>query len=830
MSKVTPLDTAFNKQALDNVTTYDNSDIWSPVGIFGRRYNPDELVQKRGLRVYGEMMHDEQVKAVCEFKLNAILSRGWEFAYDEDCQLSDEDKTKRIEIFKLIIKRMRGSFHDVLDGISSGREFGFSVSEKIYGTVEYEGKKYIGLNKVVIRNPDSFEFFTDAYGEITKIEQQGYALGGRITVDADKIIHYVHKPKWDVVYGRSDLRAAYRSWYCKDTLIKLWLLYLEKFAGGIAVATREGDDAPASGSVAGNSLENALRNMKALSSIILPRGVKLDIHFPAANNAYQDAVTFFDLAIAKSLLVPNLLGLSHTGQTGAFAQSQTQLEAFYWTLLMDANRLADTVNEQLFRDLGDQNWGDSDYPQFVFKPASMETIKWTIDTWQKLVGANVVVNTEEDEKMIRKLMEMPLRSEETPPLVNPMQEREMSLQEEVARAGIAMDAKAANDSKLEARVKNLIDEILSIRASLGQQQKGDVIVNNEISSPAPVPTATPPLGSGSEVRGEEIHFHGPMINCTSEMARKASARVAFSVIGKRTEDAAMLSINELATTIAKATKRALGDDESLQMLLDSETSDIAAFQLNVADVGKLKSIYSTVVKRGWNIGQEHARQEIDRAYVSAGQTLPGLVSASALRDKAASYFEGQSFRMAGDTSDKVKKIIQQELQNGVKFSKTTEEVRTEIWNRLVAQGMTKREIALGVETDAGVAKALDLLWADSVEQATAYLNTLVRTNTFEALNEARFQEFTDPALGDFVQALQYAAVLDSSVTDICEELGTGGFGGDGVIFRTDSDVWDTYRPPNHFNCRSVLVPITAADGWDGEESNEPTIEPQEGFK
>lgn len=829
MSKVTPLDAAFSKQRPDDVTTYDNSDIWSPVGVFGRRYNPDELVQKRGLRVYGEMMHDEQVKAVCEFKLNAILSRGWEFKFDEDSELSDEDRATRTEVYKLIIKRMRGSFHDVLDGISSGREFGFSVSEKVYGTVEYQGKKYIGLNKVLIRNPDSFEFFTDAFGEITKLEQQGYALGGRIQVDLDKIIHYVHKPKWDVVYGRSDLRAAYRAWYCKDTLIKLWLLYLEKFAGGIAVATREGEEAPATGSVAGNTLENALRNMKALNSIILPRGIKLDIHFPAANNAYQEAVTFFDLAIAKSLLVPNLLGLSHTGQTGAFAQSQTQLEAFYWTLLMDANRLADTVNEQLFRDLGDQNFGDGDYPQFCFKPASMETIKWVITTWKDLVGANVVINTEADEKMIRKLMEMPLRTEDSEPLVNPMQEREMAMKEEVAKAGIAMNAQAQEDPKVEASIRKLIDEIMSIRASLAHKS-GDVIVNNEISPLAPVSTTQPTATGGPEVRSGEIHFHGPMINCTTEMARKATARVAFSVIGKRTEDAALLSINELATTIAKAAKRALGDEESLQMLLDSDTSDVAAFQLNVADVGKLKSIYSTVVKRGWNIGQEHARQEIDRAYVSVGQTLPGLVAASALRDKAAGYFEGQAFRMAGDTSDKVKKIIQQELQNGVKFSKSTTEVRTEIWNRLVAQGMTKREIALGVETDAGVAKALDLLWLDTEEQATAYLNTLVRTNTFEALNEARFQEFTDPSLGDFVQALQYAAVLDSSVTEICEELGTGGFGGEGVIFATDSDVWDTYRPPNHFNCRSILVPITTADDWSGEESNEPTIEPQEGFK
>ena len=37
------------------------------------------------------------------------------------------------------------------------------------------------------------------------------------------------------------------------------------------------------------------------------------------------------------------------------------------------------------------------------------------------------------------------------------------------------------------------------------------------------------------------------------------------------------------------------------------------------------------------------------------------------------------------------------------------------------------------------------------------------------------------------------------------------------------------RPPLWFNCRTVLIPITKLDGWDGEESDEPTVWPPEGF-
>lgn len=831
MSNVVSLDKTFKEQPVDQVVTYDNSDIFTPIGAFGRRYNPDELISKKGIHIYGQMMHDEQCKAVVEFKSGAILGRGWEFYFDEDSELSEEEKKERIKVFQTIIRKMRGSFHDVLDGIGSGREFGYSVSEKIYATIKIGGKAYTGLNKIVIRNPDSFEFYTDEFGEITKIHQRSRGTGAEIPVDTAKLIHYVHKPKWDVIYGRSDLRAAYRSWYCKDTLIKLWVLYLEKFGGGTIIGTRSAEANLVPGTAAHTALENAFKNIQSLKSVLLPPGVTAEIHFPNANDGYEKAITFFDLAIAKSLLVPNLLGLSHTGSTGAFAQSQTQLEAFYWTLLMDATRLSDTVNEQLFKDLGDQNWGDGEYPLFRFKKSSLDQIKWIVETWKGLVKDGTVINTETDEAFLRNLMDMPAREEDSVELVSQKEEKKMALEEEVARNGMANVAQVAEEAKkqapeVKAAIENMIKEIVDVRETLEKQANSerDITVNNNIATPVPAASNNDdPLGN--------IHFHGDMYGVSQGAARKAAARVAFAVIGKRTEDIAALAVDELGLTLARAVKKALGDDASITAFLDDDTTDVAAFELAATDVGKLKAQYNGILRRGWQLGSEHARNEIDKAAATAKRSITSAnrVSAASLRDKAASYFDNQAFRMAGDTSDKTKKIIQQELQNGIKFSKPNDEVAANIWNRLVQQGMTKKQIARGVETDAAVNKALDKLWQDTEEGAMSYLNTLVRTNTFEALNEARYAEFTDPALADFIVGLQYAAVLDESTSEICHELGTEGPDGDGVIWATDSELWDTYRPPNHFNCRSILVPISVDDGWDGEESEEPINDPQEGF-
>ncbi len=649
-----------------------------------------------------------------------------------------------------------------------------------------------------------------------------------VEVDRTKIIHYVHKPKWDMLYGRSDLRAAYRSWYIKDQLVKLWPMFLEKFGGGIAVASRMTSDAPASNSSDYATLQSALANMSSLRSVILPQGVEMDIHFPASTDQFEKACVFFDLAMAKALLVPNLLGLSHTGQTGAFSQSQTQFEAFFWTLNSDACALEETIEEDLIRDVGDQNWGDGEYPCFAFNLNSFDQVVKLLTSWKDMLGVKAALPSEDDERFIRTLLGMPQRDPDAEPLVDPMAEKQLALDQQIAQQG----AQAANESKVAdqalAAVASAIDALaVKVQASMEREPAPppagpSITVNNQLpADPSQDTRLNPPdPGAGSDF---SVHFHEALVNCTPYQVEKASRRVAFAVILQRTDNSQRAAVTELATQVAKATQRSLGNEDHMRQLLDDDPADVQTIAFDRGDVARLKSISREIVQRAYQVGQDHARNELARA--SSGTELAAEVrkiSAKALDQKAVAYFDTNAFRMAGDTSDQARKLIQQELQNGIKYGRPLAEVRTNIWDRLVAKGLSTRDAVRGVETDDAVNQALDELWVDSEEEATAYLNTLVRTNTFEALNEARFTEFTDPALGDFVQAFQYAAVMDSSTTEICEYMNDR-------IYSADSDVWDGWRPPLHFNCRSVLVPITTIDGWDGEESDPPTVVPQEGF-
>lgn len=191
-----------------------------------------------------------------------------------------------------------------------------------------------------------------------------------------------------------------------------------------------------------------------------------------------------------------------------------------------------------------------------------------------------------------------------------------------------------------------------------------------------------------------------------------------------------------------------------------------------------------------------------------------------LRDNAAAYLDANGMRMAQNLGDGARSMIQQELTRAVRTGISPTEAAAIILDRLASKGFTDRE---GIEGAGVTQDVLDEMEAlDDIADVPAYINTLVRTNTFEAMNEARLAEFTDPELDGWVVAFEYSAILDENTTEFCRYM-------DGRVYAADNEVWDTHRPPNHFNCRSLLIPITKASGWDGQESEPPEVDPATGF-
>lgn len=761
----------FAKDTAAGTTPQTEASVWATSPLYKARdfpqYNPDQLIGRKGHGIYAKMMLDEQVKAAVNFKRGAITSRDYYFKMPEGHDLSNDEADKRIKVFEAIINNMDGSFTDALNGVMSAMFNGFSATEKVYRQFQFNGLTWWGIKQLLLKPYDTFVFRVDEYDQLIEIVQK---IDGREqVVDRANIIHFVVNPDVDRYYGGSELRAAYRPWFNKDMAIKFHNIWLERHASGFRWAEIGMDSGITRNSLEYAQLQNVLQQTQVGGSMIVPKGVTLNYSFPNNNVAFKEAIISDNQAIAKALLVPNLLGISEQGDTGSYAQSENQLDAFLWTLDADGNRLADTLNEQLFRTLGDANFGDGVYPLFYFKPMHDRALTRIVSTWKDLVTAGAVKRSDSDEGHLRDLLEFPERDDESldkstqPPQQNglppPAANTEPNAGQDAPIQGDGTQAAGGGPDNSAAR-----DETVSGRAWV------DVVAFS-----------------------------------------KAAARVNFAVIERRSErvidDGTARTAEVMGAITGEAVDRIRDQDVTMG---EGAAEAVPKFKLDSRLVSKLRRVVRGVLSSAWAIGERHSVDELDKA---VGKSfVRRKFDAERVKFISEDFFDLKSFSITGNITDSALATIKNVLLQGAKYGKTWEEMRREIYAAFASNGLlSKADIEQALGESLGV------------ENPAARLNTIMRTNVFEAVNEARYSYFTDPGLNGFVEALEYSATLDRRTTQICQHL-------DGSTYPLDSEIWNgspSYRPPNHYNCRSILVPVTRLDTW--TKSSPPDIEPQQGF-
>lgn len=89
-------------------------------------------------------------------------------------------------------------------------------------------------------------------------------------------------------------------------------------------------------------------------------------------------------------------------------------------------------------------------------------------------------------------------------------------------------------------------------------------------------------------------------------------------------------------------------------------------------------------------------------------------------------------------------------------------------------------------------------WGDA---ASPLLQTIFRTNVQSAFNSLRYARMADDATRPF---WRFTAVLDASTSHTCR-------GCEGTTLPREDPFWVTHWPPLHFNCRSTVLPLSAAE-------------------
>jgi SPP1 gp7 family putative phage head morphogenesis protein len=717
--------------------------------IITEPFNPDDLIGNKGFGIYKKMMRDDQVKAVVNFKRAASLSRKWFFDIAED----NKEHEEQAEFYEFALNNINGNFSDVLWGVLSALPNGYSISEIVWGGIEFDSKAMWGINAIKLRPFDTIEFTIDKHGNILKIEQN--INGERIEIPMDKVIHFTHQPDIDEIYGESDLRACYRNYWSKDILIKFWNIFLERHSNGFMVATPTRTLSPTET----DRLKNLMLNASARNSAILPADTNFQLIPPQNTDAFQQALVFHDKSIAKAILVPNLLGLSEQGDTGSFAQSKTQFDAFM--MIINAQilkRLEDVVNERIIRPLAFWNFATEDFPRFKFAELSDAQLNELMKTWGDMVQRGAVTKSETDEAWVRNVMGAPEKAEEEEaPPVPPTPPNQPEGEE-------APETPPAEDENMPT-----------------ESEMSEIIKDNSFF-----------LESRDEDAREEI---AAWLQDRPWMQRVDFQEIedGFNVAEDKLTDAVNDTLGRVHLSFEKQIKQITKGESSFANVTPALISTVRVQKTHKQELNRKSKKGLKVV---FDAGTKSAKDELPAKFQSADRQ--GLQVTQAER-----YLANRSFQFAGNYSADLDKAVQNVLSNAIKENSTLEEVID------------------ALNTDATITDKLPRVDKNGVPlNRPVQLERIARTSITDAFNQSRQSFFGDPDLKGFVQAYEYAAVLDNRTSDICSN-------NNGKV-RVN---WAERTPPLHFNCRSILVPVTAVDDWDGKQHElDKKGRPAKGFK
>ena len=136
----------------------------------------------------------------------------------------------------------------------------------------------------------------------------------------------------------------------------------------------------------------------------------------------------------------------------------------------------------------------------------------------------------------------------------------------------------------------------------------------------------------------------------------------------------------------------------------------------------------------------------------------------------------EAFVSAGLTEDEMIKVLTRTVSEGLRNGKVMTDIITEIERNLT-------------------------------DEYKKYSTTVARTSASDFYNTGRMNLFNGNQVSPFIEAYQYTAIIDQATTEFCNSH-------DGQIIQKGSPELSTVNPPNHYNCRSLLVPVFLGESQD----------------
>lgn len=336
------------------------------------------LAFPRSAKVFAKMgREDAQIKSVLRAITLPIRRANWQLdpngAPDEIVAHVAEDLRLRVRgddpNQPLPPRAGRVSWSKHLEQALKSLQYGHMFFEQVY-EIGADGRNH--LRKLAPRWPGTLTKINVADdGGLESIEQAPVVVGGepvRTKIPVSHLVAYAYDDEGDTWLGSSVLRAAYKHWKMRDSLLRLELTTLDRNGMGVPVYT--GSDLtndPDGDLERGQEIAEDMRGGNTAGAAI-PAGAKMQLLGVSGQLVSpREAIKYHDSQIAISVLA-HFLNLDGGG--GSYALADTQSNLFVQGVQTMAEWVADVANQHVIEDLVRMAFPDHDglMPQLVFDP------------------------------------------------------------------------------------------------------------------------------------------------------------------------------------------------------------------------------------------------------------------------------------------------------------------------------------------------------------------------------------------------------------------------------------------------------------------------------
>jgi SPP1 gp7 family putative phage head morphogenesis protein len=799
-------------------------------GLELKQINPDQLLNDKGfdLSIYDTMLLDDRVSMATNLKKRLTLSINADIMPASDSDL-DKEIAEEVESQLKIKKRSTYTheagynFWSMLDNMLDAMSYGFKCGEKVF---KIDSDKVV-LHNIKFKHSMLFDFDYDKFGNLDNLIV-GKDFGETIEIKGikninDKFLLSVYPYPVDMnFYGKSELMQIYSKWRSKVHIQKQRDVTLEKWGSPIPEALYDAEKMSASEK---SALQDLLDNFQEGTYLMNPGfrnqktgeldgKIKFTIHQPKSGNLtgnFEDAIEQLDKQITRAVLFPDKLGFSES-PGGSYNQAETQLEILLVVIEYLHGWIEEIINTQLITQIVDLNYNVTEYPVMKFDKISdkikveiLNTLidKGIVDKRESWIRKNVGVPTitekeqeeidkakEEDEEKDRKKFEEQNR-EKTPFDGMPKEDQKEKIEKDgntkdtpedkdpkkkedlkhinLAKAKNPFDAKAVK-TYLDIQEDEFIldyDEIMikNIESVISQVEKKKIVENKDLKAKESLRMPKTELKQFLTQDFSKQYFNGKKEGIEEIEPRidnvKRFKKVEYNLEGNTT-----INGSNLHSHSYKIDEHGEGQTTSTNGEAKPHVHGVNNFII-LSDNGHDHELDFKITFK-----QVDFRTEVDwldKRFIDKFLGSGDLSNLSKADVKALTAIRDRGFFITGVEEEALLKEVKFIIDSGIRSGLTTAEVVSQIRDKAIAS------------LDA---KAL----------------TVARTNIVDWYNTGRMNFFTDPQVSKVIEAYEYQAIIDDATTVFCQQH-------DGQVIKAGDGRVAQINPPNHFNCRSILVPI-----------------------